>query len=431
MSKVVVIADDLTGANALGVLLSKHGYKVATYLNLEKYNNNNDYDIISINTDSRAIEKEMAYERVKKAAEFFKNQDIRLFSKRIDSTLRGNIGAEISALLNNLNNDCYAIVVPSFPSSGRVCAGGYILVNQIPLEKTEISNDPKTPVKKSHVVKLLEEQIHDKVGFIELGAVLKGAEAICDSILNRVNNNCRVIVIDAVTDEDISNIAMAVKNTQLNVISVDPGPFTAALTQEYFKANETKKKSKVMLTIGSVSNLTKKQLKEFNVAFSPLMAEVDAIKLIYDNTRDMEIEKAAIKLLNGLSEYDVIGVTTILSEAQNINLTKLSQELNINEEKISKRITESLAEITKIVLEKSNNMISGLYTSGGDVTVSVCSSLGASAIEVKDEVIPLAVFGRLINGKYDNIPIVTKGGLIGDEKTLIKCIDYLFSKISD
>lgn len=185
MSKVVIIADDLTGANATSVLLVREGFKAVTFLNLDKYNSEEykDLNVVSISTDSRGVEADLAYERVKDVVDFFKDEKVRLFSKRIDSTLRGNIGVEISAILDTLNDDTLAIVVPSFPTSGRVCIGGYLMVNQVPLEKTDVAKDPKTPIYTSSVVKLIEEQIDYKIGFIQLDQVLKGIESIKDGIM--------------------------------------------------------------------------------------------------------------------------------------------------------------------------------------------------------------------------------------------------------
>ncbi|MDF2615633.1 MAG: type effector Hrp-dependent outer [Sedimentibacter sp.] len=430
MSKVIVIADDLTGANATSVLLARKGFKAATFLNLEKYDSSTDLNIVSINTDSRAIKKEEAYERVKNVVDFFKSEDIKLFTKRIDSTMRGNIGAEVSAVLDSQNKKAIAVVVPSFPSSGRVCIGGYLMVHQVPLEKTDVAKDPKTPVLTSRVTDILEEQMNEKIGFVELGKVLKGADSIHDEIIRLSENGIRVIVIDATTNDDIAEIARAVKKTNLNVVSVDPGPFTAVLAEEYLEVPESVMGQKVMFTIGSVSNLTRKQLDEFKLEYPVLIAEVDAINLVYDDTRTSEVERAADKLLGGLSGFEVIGMTT-LSESKILNLFNISQELNITEDEVSQRISSGLAEVTLKVLKGSDSLIGGLYTSGGDVTVAVCNALGAAGIEVKDEVLPLAVYGRLMDGKFDNIPIITKGGLIGDEKSLIKCINYLLTKLSN
>lgn len=433
MSKVVIIADDLTGANATGVLLARQGFKSATFLNLSKYSKeeSKDLNIISISTDSRAIKSDEAYEKVKKIVDFFKDDDVSLFSKRIDSTLRGNIGSEISGVLDNLNDDTYAIVVPAFPSSGRVCIGGFLMVNQIPLEKTDVAKDPKTPVYTSRVVSLLEEQLDKKVGFVELDKVLKGAEKIESSLLSEINNGCKVIVVDATTDEDIANIAKAVKNSKLDIVSVDPGPFTAAVAKEYLEVPVSSPGQKVMLTVGSVSNLTRKQLDELRLEHSPLLVEVNALNLIYEQEKEKEIQKIVSNLIDNMADYEVIGVITTKNEGEVLNLPKIAKELNITEEEVSQRITNGLAKITTTLLEETKSIIGGLYTSGGDVTVAVCNALGCSSIEVKDEVLPLAVYGRLRKGKYNNMPIITKGGLVGDEKALIKCVNYLLTKLSN
>lgn len=433
MPKIIIIADDLTGANATGVLLARKGYRAATFLNLDKYDNkeNSEIDIVSINTDSRAVRKEEAYARVAKIVKFFDSEGIILFTKRIDSTLRGNIGAETLAILDNVRKDTIAIVVPSFPSSGRICVGGYLIVNQIPLEKTDVSSDPKNPILKSRVVNLLEEQVNEEIGFIELNKVLRGVESIKNALLNENKKGHRIIVVDATTDEDILKIARAVKETELNVISVDPGPFSAALAQEYMEITKTELGQKVMFTIGSISKLTRQQIDEFVLEHPTLLAEVDALNLIYSSTREVEINLAVSNLLEGIEGYEVIGVTTNSKKRDVLNLKELVKELKMSEDDISQLITDALSEITIRVLDQSKSLIGGLYTSGGDVTVAVCKAIEATGIEVKDEVIPLAVYGRIIGGKYNALPIITKGGLIGDEKSMIKCINYLMTKLSN
>lgn len=433
MGKVVIIADDLTGANATSVLLVRQGFNAVTFLNLEKYNGeeHKDLNIVSISTDSRGVEKHTAYGRVEEVVQFFKDEEVTLFSKRIDSTLRGNIGVEISAILDNLHDDTLAIVVPSFPTSGRVCIGGYLMVNQVPLEKTDVAKDPKTPIFTSSVAKLIGAQTEYKVGFIELDMVLKGIESIKDAIVYEKEKGSKVIVIDATTDDDILKIAKAVKSTGIKSISVDPGPFTAALAEEYLEIPTGGPGQKVMLTVGSVSNLTRKQLDEVRLRYSPLLINVSALNLIYDKTRKEEINKVVEKVLKDVSDYDVIGVITTSNEDEVLNLKKIAKELGISEDEVSQRISDGLADITIEVLEKTDSLIGGLFTSGGDVTVAVCNALGSAGIEVKDEVLPLAVYGRITKGRYNNMPIITKGGLIGNDKAIITCVEYLLTKLSN
>jgi uncharacterized protein YgbK (DUF1537 family) len=433
MPNIVIIADDLTGANATGVLLARHGFEAATFLNLDKYdpNRNQDLKVVSISTDSRGVKKDIAYGRVKEVVDFFKDDDIKLFAKRIDSTLRGNIGTEIDGVLDSLSNDTIALVVPAFPSSGRVCIGGYLMVNQIPLEKTEVEIDPKAPVKTSKVTSIINNQTNKKLGFIDLDKVLKGIDSIKNALSKEIENGSRIIIIDATTDEDIDNIAKAVKNMKVNLISVDPGPFTAALSKELLGEPEVGPGQKLMVTVGSVSNLTRKQMEEFKLACSPLILEVNAKKLIYDSSCQEEVNRVSQELLKNIHNYNIIGVTTTNNEEDVIDLNSVAKELNITEDEVSQKITKGLAKITKNVLEKSNSIIGGLYTSGGDVTIAVCKELEAVGIKVKDEVLPLAVYGKILEGKYHNTSIITKGGLIGDKKAMIKCTDYLLTKLSN
>jgi 4-hydroxythreonine-4-phosphate dehydrogenase len=65
---------------------------------------------------------------------------------KIDSTLRGNWATELQALV-----DCgrRVVLIPSHPLAGRVCAGGVVYVNGVPVADSELGNDPRLPVRSS------------------------------------------------------------------------------------------------------------------------------------------------------------------------------------------------------------------------------------------------------------------------------------------
>ena len=125
-----------------------------------------------VNTDSRSEEGQEAKARVYQAAvrclgeaalerngETTLEQDGKtgvLVSKRIDSTLRGNIGKEIEGILEAVPKDWKAVVVPAGPRAGRICVGGYVLVEGIPLEKSGAARDPRTPVTESRAVDIID-----------------------------------------------------------------------------------------------------------------------------------------------------------------------------------------------------------------------------------------------------------------------------------
>ena len=95
MPRCVVVADDLTGANATGVLLKKNGFDTLTLLRsaMNQAAALSDCDCLVLPTDSRAIQPEEAYARVKEALELLAGPDVMLYAKRVDSTLRGNLGS--------------------------------------------------------------------------------------------------------------------------------------------------------------------------------------------------------------------------------------------------------------------------------------------------------------------------------------------------
>ena len=80
------------------------------------------------------------------------------FYKKIDSTLRGNVGVEIFALLDILDKDA-AIVAPAYIDEGRSTIGAYQLLNGLPIERTQCALDPKAPIYESYIPLILTKDI--------------------------------------------------------------------------------------------------------------------------------------------------------------------------------------------------------------------------------------------------------------------------------
>jgi uncharacterized protein YgbK (DUF1537 family) len=429
MPKLVIIADDITGANVTSSLLVKEGIHAITFLDADTIDESVlDVDAISINAASRGLTKELAYMKIQKALNRISHDDVLFYSKRIDSTLRGNIGEEIKSMLDYLPKHI-AIVVPAFPDSNRICVGGYILIDQTLLEYTDAAKDVKAPVLQSKIEKIISQQYEGEIKSIHLDKLLKGSDYIKNQIQKAAEKGCRIIVIDAITNEDICSIAKAVKSTALPVISVDPGPFTAALAVEFVKRSDLQSNKKVLLSIGSMTELTKKQVLQLQKRKRTLFYNINTKNLLDTDSLMNECARASEFIKDRIADYEIIGITTSIIEEDVINLKIEAEKFSTTEEEVSKRIAKGIAKITSIIMQESSNKISGLYTSGGDITVAVCKELGASGIVVEDEVLPLAIYGIIFGGEYHHYPIITKGGLIGDENALITCIEYLLNNI--
>ena len=131
MARLVVIADDLTGANANGVQLTGKGFSAETVLGELSPDKaaQKEPDALLIPTSSRALPADEAYALVHDAVNKVKDAAIDLYSKRVDSTLRGNLGSETDAFLDALGDDRLAVVAPCFVITYVV--GGFLLVNGI------------------------------------------------------------------------------------------------------------------------------------------------------------------------------------------------------------------------------------------------------------------------------------------------------------
>lgn len=74
----------------------------------------------------------------------------------MDSTLRGNIGAEIEALAG----DDFPLVIVAIgaPSVGRTTIQGVCYVDKLPLIETEFASDPKSPIRSSRISDIISSQ---------------------------------------------------------------------------------------------------------------------------------------------------------------------------------------------------------------------------------------------------------------------------------
>jgi len=135
---IAVIADDFTGANDNGALLAAKGFSSATCLGLAHWNPREftQCDAVCLNAESRLLHRQEAWKAVYDAVRAFNLEKPALVSKRIDSTLRGNVGAELEAVIKSMDdshghNETLAVMVSSYPHSGRICVGGYQIVHGV------------------------------------------------------------------------------------------------------------------------------------------------------------------------------------------------------------------------------------------------------------------------------------------------------------
>ena len=163
--QISVIADDLTGANDCAAQFALH-IDTKVFLPNEEINLTKISTAV-FDTESRDISPQNAYQNVYKIAKIIKRERFNInieqneqkesiIYKKIDSTVRGNIGSELQATIDAIEPEI-TVFAPAFPQSGRTTEFGYQLLNGIKLENTELKNIPKSPITTSFIPKIIKK----------------------------------------------------------------------------------------------------------------------------------------------------------------------------------------------------------------------------------------------------------------------------------
>src|SRR5690349_18184256 len=121
--QMLVIADDLTGANDAGAQFAQAQIRSIVLTDHALRDIPGGYAVAVINTASRHASPREAAERVERAVKLGLNNGARCFYKKTDSTLRGNIAVELKAL-QQATGAGFLPFVPALPDLGRTTRDG-------------------------------------------------------------------------------------------------------------------------------------------------------------------------------------------------------------------------------------------------------------------------------------------------------------------
>jgi D-threonate/D-erythronate kinase len=416
--KTIVIADDNTGANASTILLNKLNF---TTLSLIDYRNTvplEEFDAVAISTDSRSIEPKQAYERIQEVLKSLSHIEPLIYNKRIDSTLRGNLGVELDAFMDYLPGK-KAAVVPSFPNSKRTCMNGKVYVDGNELKDTDVAKDPKMPIFTSEAKELFQKQTQRKITNIFLDDI-RGNDLLCQ-LITKTYQAYDIIIFDAETNEDIKTICIVLAKCQHDVICVDPGPLTYYYTRTLInKINSLDQK--FIYLVGSVVDTTYEQLNQIKHDKDFEYIYIDPVKLI-DTVCEKELIDEITHLVMECSKKFICITTTDIENRKVLNLKQIGEVQNCCAEDVSNRINSHLAAIVVNIIDQYP-WIAGVFCSGGDTALGFLTSTDAKGINLVQEVMPLSVFGKIVGGSCNGMPIITKGGMIGDKNAYIKIKEF-------
>ena len=159
MIQILMIADDFTGALDTGVQLAATGAKtrVITSSTSDLSQSGQDAEVLVVDAETRHLPKERAFDVVKGIVQQAIQMGIPHIYKKTDSALRGNIGAELEALME-ASGEGQLPFLPAFPQIGRKTVNGIHYIEGIPVAESVFGQDPFEPVKHSGISNLIAEQ---------------------------------------------------------------------------------------------------------------------------------------------------------------------------------------------------------------------------------------------------------------------------------
>lgn len=426
---VGIIADDLTGANDTALQFKKCNAKTKILLDYSiPPENDLSTEIWAISTESRNISAEQAEARVLETIENLnKNLNLEYFYKKIDSTLRGNIARETLTMVKTINYDA-AIIIPAFPSEGRITVGGYHLSKGTPIGRTEMARDPHSPITESYVPSLFKNQLKEDeqnmVGLIGLKTIMNGAGPILIKINELIKEGKKLIIADSASAVDIEQVVLAINKSNYKILPAGTAATGSILAKLWLPEDDiTEKNEQIimpqmpnLIISGSATQINSNQIEQLDKTYD------------FDNIHTLPLTVEMV--LNGINDDFVNDIVSQLSSGDTvvIHSSKLLENFDgfsddslrgeLSRANLASKITDYLAELTKAITDKIKVL---LITLGGETSYKCCNAISAKELIMKDEVAPAIA----LCVDYKNQWIITKSGNLGNPKTLIEILKYI------
>jgi uncharacterized protein YgbK (DUF1537 family) len=402
---VAIIADDLTGAADSGVQLVRSGYRTAVVFHGASLPPTENLDAVAVDTDSRSLPAGFAAKRVLESGRAVR--EARVAYKKIDSTLRGPIGAELAAALGVTRRE-KAVVAPAFPSAGRETRNGVQLVRGEPVHQTGLAHDPHTPVLESHIPSLLSEAFRS-VSTLSVVDIREG-----DPVRKALESADECVVADARSDADLEALVRAVPDPAA-VLWAGSAGLTRTFGRVYPgpRANVSPSllppASGVLAVVGSINEVARQQLRCLIREPGVAAVALDTAALAtasHQQAVDGATEAARTALLSNRS--------AVLYSAAGEEVGSALRENSTSKDGISDRVADALAEVVAVV--SGEDLFDVLVLTGGHTAIRVTRGLGAAGILLEGEIEAGVPIGTLAGPRPYRV--ITKAGGFGSLETL-------------
>lgn len=402
--KYLIIADDFTGSNDTGVQLKNNGIDVE--VSLFPTDDKLTHSVV-MDTESRTIPANDSYHKVHDmTATIMKNNSFDIVYKKVDSTIRGNIGKELRAIIEVYNPD-KVVFAPAFPKIGRTTINGIHELNGVPLMKTEMANDPLNPITTDSLTKIVGDEFGQNYKTYSVDQIKPGMTL----------DNTLFHIFDIESDSQLSVLADEVRKQPGRILYVGSAGLASALF-DHTSAPVTQDVP-TFSVVGSISEVSLKQMS-YAADKGIAVLSIDLNELVKSGVKQEYTDKA----LALLKEKKDVVLTVSRTREDYYKTIERFHTLGVDDKfEVSRIIKEALAGVAQGVV--ANFSIAGMFLTGGDTATEIMHELNATGCEILRELFTGVVESRLVGGQHSGLNIVTKAGAFGNESTLYESIQIL------
>lgn len=393
------IGDDFTGSSDLASTLAKGGMRVTQYTGIPDVPAEASVEAGVIALKSRSIAPADAVAQSLAALKWLQAQGCEQFlfkyCSTFDSTPEGNIGPVAEALADAL--DAHKVIVcPAFPGTGRSIYMGHLFVNDTLLSESGMENHPLTPMTDPDLRRWLAPQTRLSIGHISTHDI--HSDTTSQALAREHENGNRLIVADAIGDEDLIKIGRAAADLPL----ITGGSGIALGLPENFRTKGkigaaqtqwTPQKGKCAILSGSCSIATRGQLEE-HLKSNP------GVEIKAEDVLDGTLTPAQIT--EHLLTADSIPVAYSSADPDVIRAV----QSQFGQEKSAQAIEEFFAETARLLTSQG---VTRLITAGGETSGAVVEGLRLNTLEIGPEIDP----GVPALRASSNLTIALKSGNFG------------------
>ena len=421
MIEIAIVADDLTGAADTAAAFSA-GLPVnqlMAHARLGKARLASGLQLLSLYTNSRELAPAITYKRHFKVFTELRQMKIRWIYKKIDSSLRGNLGAEIDAALDALGMD-FSVVAPAYPSLGRTTQNGVHLIHGIPVGQSEAACDPTSPVRLSDLSQIVASQSRYPVEHISTRHMTDSG-TIAARMDRLIKKGIRHITFDAVNEDHLDKLLdMVLARSGKKALLVGSAGLAERLATKILPPVPGEPLSPPvirrprLLVCGSASIQTRRQTEHLVQAGSYRLVELEAGFLA-----NLKLPVAPGLLSGALDQALQLPVAGLV-----VRITAPPQKKN----RPSNLTAPAAMVIQGLGIYVARLMPAlkpcGLFLSGGDTASEVLTAIGGRALCVKRSLMPGIIEAEIVGGNMHMLPVYTKAGAFGQTDDLSKLDSY-------